>query len=65
MLMKKGIIIVIIIIVILGTISAYSIIDQNSNTADEIISSDIIQKPTGTNHSIELTEGITMTAPSP
>lgn len=68
--MKKGIIIgiiiiVIIIIVIIGIISAYSIIDHNSNTVDETISPDIIQTPTGTNHSIELTEGITMTAPSP
>lgn len=66
MLMKKGVIIgIIIVIVIVGTISAYSLIDQNSNVADETLSSDVIQMPTGTNHSIELTEGITMTAPSP
>lgn len=66
MLMKKGVVIgIIIVIIIVGTISAYSIIDQNSNTTDETLSSDVIQTPTGTNHSIELTEGITMTAPSP
>lgn len=63
--MKKGVVIgIIIIIIIIGTISAYSMINQNSNT-NEIISSDAIPEKTGVNHSIELTEGITMTAPSP
>ncbi|MBI5860329.1 MAG: hypothetical protein HZB73_06600 [Nitrosarchaeum sp.] len=63
--MKKGIVIgIIVVIVIIGTISAY-VINQNSNTADEIMSSDVIPNKTGINHSIELTEGITMTAPSP
>ena len=60
--MKKLIIIGIIIIVIIGTISAYSMINQNSNT-NEIVTPDIIPKTTGVNHSIELTEGITMTGP--
>ena len=63
--MKKGVIIgIIIIIAFIGTISAYSIIDQNLNN-EEIILSDVIPETTGVNHSIELTEGITMTAPSP
>ena len=63
--MKKGVVIgIIIVIVIIGTISAYSMTNQSSNT-DEIIPSDVIPKTTGTNHSIELTEGIAMTAPSP
>ncbi len=62
--MKKGVIIgIIIVIVVIGIISAYSIIDQNLN--NEIIPSDVIPETTGVNHSIELTEGITMTAPSP
>lgn len=60
--MKKGIIIgIIIVIIIIGVISAYSVIDKNSST-DEIILPDVPPKPTGVNHSIELTEGITMTA---
>ncbi|GEM_PF-5969907 len=64
--MKKGVVIgIIIVIVIIGTISAYSIIDQNSNNANEIIPSDTIPEKTGTNHSIELSEGLTMTSPSP
>ncbi len=62
--MKKVIVGIIIVIVIIGTISAYSMINQNSNT-NEIIPSDVIPKKTGVNHSIELTEGISMTAPSP
>lgn len=63
--MKKGVVIgIIIVIVIIGTISAYSMNHQNSNT-NEIITPDVIPKKTGINHSIELTEGITMTAPSP
>ena len=63
--MKKGIVIgMIFIIIIIGVISAYSVIDQNSIT-DEITLPDVSPKPIGTNHSIELTEGITMTAPSP
>ena len=63
--MNKGIVIgIIIVIVIIGTISAYSVIDQNSNT-NEIVPSDVIPETTGVNHSIELTEGITMTSPSP
>jgi hypothetical protein len=61
--MKKGVVIGIFIIVIIGTISAYSIINQNSNTASETITPDIIPETTGVNHSIELTEGITMTGP--
>ncbi len=62
--MNKGIIIgIIIIIVIIGTISAYSMINQNSNTANEIVTPDVIPETTGVNHSIELTEGITMTGP--
>ena len=62
--MNKGIIIgIIIAIVIIGTISAYSIINQNSNTVNKIITPDVIPKTTGVNHSIELTEGITMTGP--
>lgn len=63
--MNKGVVIgIIIVVVIIGTISTYSVIVQNSNT-DEIISSDAIPETTGVNHSIELSEGITMTAPSP
>lgn len=62
--MKKIVVGIIIVIVIIGTISAYSMINQNSNT-NEIIPSDVIPKKTGVNHSIELTEGISMTAPSP
>ena len=63
--MKKGVIVgIIIMIIIIGTIYAYSIINQNSNT-HEIMPSDVIPKKTGVNHSIELTEGITMTSPSP
>ena len=63
--MNKRIVIgIIIVIVIIGTISAYSVIDQNSNT-NEIVPSDVIPETTGVNHSIELTEGITMTSPSP
>ena len=59
--MKKGVVIgIIIVIVIIGTISTYSMINQNSNT-DEIITPDVIPEPTGVNHSIELTEGLTMT----
>ena len=66
--MNKGIIIgiiiiVIIIIVIIGTISVYSIINQNSDTVNEIVTPDVIPETTGVNHSIELTEGITMTGP--
>ena len=48
---------------IIGIISAYSMINQNSNTANKITPPDAFPKPTGVNHSIELTEGITMTAP--
>jgi len=60
---KKGIIIgVIIVIVIIGTISAYSTINQNSD--NDVMPSDI-PKATGVNHSIELTEGLTMTSPAP
>lgn len=67
--MKKGVIIgiiivIIIVIAVIGIISAYSIIDQNLNN-EEIIPSNVIPETTGVNHSIELTEGITMTAPSP
>lgn len=63
--MNKGVVIgIIIVVVIIGTISAYSVIVQNSNT-DEIISSDTIPETTGVNHSIELSEGLTMTSPSP
>lgn len=63
--MKKRVVIgIIIVIVIIGTISAYSIIDQNSNNINEIMPS-ATPVTTGVNHSIELTEGITMTAPSP
>ena len=65
--MKKGVVIGIIIgitiIVIIGAISSYSIINQNSNTANEIITPDIIPKTTGVNHSIELTENIVITTP--
>ena len=62
--MKKGVVIgIIIAIVVIGMISAYSI-SQNSNTS-EIIPSDVAPKPTGVNHSIELSEGLTMTAPGP
>ncbi len=63
--MNKGVVIgIIVVIVIIGMISAYSMIVQNSNT-NEITPSDVIPEKTGINHSIELTEGITMTAPSP
>lgn len=63
--MNKGVVIgIIIAVVIIGTISAYSVIVQNSNT-DEIISSDVIPETIGVNHSIELSEGLTMTSPSP
>ena len=63
--MKKGIIIgIVIIIVVVGAISSYSIINQNSNT-EEIVTSDLTPERVGVNHSIELTEGITMTAPLP
>ena len=63
--MKKGAYIgIIVAIVIIGAISAYSLLNQNSDTG-EIISSDVIPEKTGVNHSVELTEGITMTAPSP
>ena len=66
MFMKKGVVIgIIIVIIIVGTISAYSIIDQNSNTTDEIVLSDVIPEKIGINHSIELSEGLTMTSPSP
>ena len=62
--MKKGIVIgIIIAVVIIGAISSYSVINQNSNT--EEITADIIPERTGINHSVELTEGLTMTAPSP
>jgi len=66
--MKKGVVIgmiigIIIVTVIIGAISAYSMINQNSNTTNKITSPDAVPKPTGVNHSIELTEGITMTAP--
>jgi len=62
--MKKGVVIgIIIVIVIIGTISAYSIINQNSNTVNEIITPDIIPEKTGTNYSVELTEGVSMTGP--
>ncbi|PIN83240.1 MAG: hypothetical protein COV65_04030 [Nitrosopumilales archaeon CG11_big_fil_rev_8_21_14_0_20_33_24] len=61
--MKKGIVIgIIIAVVIIGAIS-YSVINQNSNT--EEITTDVIPERTGINHSVELTEGLTMTAPSP
>jgi len=68
--MKKGIVIgmiigIIIVIVIIGVISAYSMINQNSNAANKIMPPDAVPKSTGVNHSIELTEGITMTAPLP
>jgi len=64
--MKKGIIIgIIIVIMIIGTISAYVMINHNSNTVNKITPPDAVPKITGVNHSIELTEGITMTAPSP
>lgn len=63
--MKKRVVIgIIVVIIIIGTISAYSVIDQNSNT-DEIIPSDVIPETTGINHSIELSEGLTMASPSP
>ena len=62
--MKKGIVIgIIIAVVVIGAISSYSVINQNSNT--EEVTTDIIPERTGINHSVELTEGITMTAPSP
>lgn len=64
--MKKGVVIgIIIAIVVIGGVSAYSMINQNSNTGNKITPPDVISKPTGVNHSIELTEGLTMTAPSP
>ena len=63
--MKKVVIGIIIVIVIIGTISAYSMTNPNSNTNEEIISSDVIPEPTGVIHLIELTEGLTMTAPGP
>jgi len=59
---KKVVIGAIITVVIIGTISAYYVIDQNSN-ADNIVPSDVIPEITGINHSVELTEGITMTSP--
>ena len=63
--MNKGVVIgIIIAVIIIGTIFAYSVIDQNSNTV-EIIPSDVIPEKTGVNHSIELSEGLTMTSPSP
>jgi hypothetical protein len=62
--MKKGVVIgIIIAIVVIGMISVYSI-SQNSNI-DEITPSDVTPKPTGVNHSVELSEGLTMTAPGP
>ena len=62
--MKKGVVIgIIIVIVIIGTISAYSMINQNSNTVNEIITPDVIPEKTGTNYTVNLTEGITMTGP--
>ena len=64
--MKKGVVIgIIIAIVIIGAISAYSVIDQNPNNTSEIIPSDTIPETTGINHSVELSEGLTMTSPSP
>jgi hypothetical protein len=64
--MKKTVIIgIIIVIATIGIISAYSMINQSSNTINKIIPPDVTPKPTGVNHSIELTEGLTMTAPSP
>ena len=63
--MNKGVVIgIIIAVIIIGTIFAYSVINQNSNTV-EIIPSDVIPEKTGVNHSIELSEGLTMTSPSP
>ncbi len=63
--MNKGVVIgIIIAVIIIGTIFAYSVIDQNLNTV-EIIPSDVIPEKTGVNHSIELSEGLTMTSPSP
>lgn len=62
--MKKGVVIgIIIAIIIIGTISAYSMIDQNSNNANEIMPTDTIPETTGINHSIELSEGLAMTSP--
>ncbi len=62
--MTRGVVIGIIIgIVIIGTISAYSVIDQNSD--NDVMPSAPIPETTGVNHSIELTEGLTMTSPSP
>ena len=61
--MNKGVVIRIIIIVIIGTIAAYSIINQNSNTANKIITPDVIPKKIGTNYTVNLNEGITMTGP--
>lgn len=62
--MKKGVIIgIIIAIVVIGMVSAYSI-SEKSNTS-EITPSDITPKPAGVNHSVELSEGLTMTAPGP
>ena len=61
---KRVVIEIIIAVIIIGTISAYYVIDQNSNT-DDIVPSDVIPETTGVNHSIELSEGLTMTSPSP
>jgi hypothetical protein len=62
--MKKLIVIgIIIVIVIIGTISVYSMINQNSNTVNEIITPDVIPEKTGTNYTVNLNEGITMTGP--
>lgn len=64
--MKKGVVIgIIIVIVIIGTISTYVVINQNLNAANKITLPDTAPTSTGVNHSIELTEGITMTTPSP
>lgn len=63
--MKKGVVIgIIIAVIIIGTISTYAVINQNLNAANKITLPDT-QTSTGVNHSIELTEGITMTTPSP
>lgn len=64
--MNKGVVIgIIIVTIIISTVFAYSAIDQNSNNVDEIISSAPIPETSGVNHSIELSEGLTMTSPSP
>lgn len=61
--MKKGVIIgIIIAIVVIGMVSAYSISEKSNS---EITPSDITPKPAGVNHSVELSEGLTMTAPGP